>query len=875
MVVVPATDREYKPSKIRSVKVTGACTAFLLLFVFGGNFTVQNVSAKSEQEELKDISTQAADKVAVRIEAIKKQLNDMAEDESVLALFVEADADALEREGDQKKTAFESALKLRLLLPGDYKTDREAMPPLSFASVDLLKRAEASKTNVAAEVHSFGGDGAHVAIVSRVTDADKKLLGLLHLSMPLSVIESVASTFDFTDTYVEIRQKAIALGKSGDAKFRQGMPVSIGIKGTKWVAASWNKSSAKAVVKEAGGTAEEGSSMGLIILILLVLAAAGGGFAFYRGKLPDLKLGAILAKKSGGGAKEEVVYKGAVKAIMDGEHAGYENLVPDLPQSERTDTQDSEPGKISQGLQGDDITTMARPADTPQEGAVADSASNETPPGDTPVEEMPPEATPAQEASPEVSPQSTPSESTPTADVGISPEIFRAYDIRGVVSKNFSAAVVREIGRAIGSEANDRGQQGIVVARDGRTSSPELGDALIAGLRASGRDVIDIGMVPTPVLYFATHHLQSNSGVMLTGSHNGPEYNGLKIVLDGETLSGDAIGKIRDRITNKEFTEGQGSLEAADVSADYLRTITDDIPVALGGAFKIIVDCGNGVAGQLAPQLYRAMGHDVVELYCDIDGNFPNHQPDPSQPENLQPLIDIVKEEHADLGFAFDGDGDRLGIVDGEGNIIWPDRQMMLFARDVLSRNQGATIIFDVKCSRHLKAVIEESGGKPLMWKTGHSLIKAKMKEVDAPLAGELSGHIFFKERWFGFDDALYAGARALEILTNSKGTPVETFAAIPNEISTPELRIPLPEKHHEKAMQIMKSKMAFEGAEITDIDGLRVDFPDGWGLVRPSNTSPFLVARFEAENTEALERIQAGFRDLLQSVSKDLKLPF
>ena len=269
------------------------------------------------------------------------------------------------------------------------------------------------------------------------------------------------------------------------------------------------------------------------------------------------------------------------------------------------------------------------------------------------------------------------------------------------------------------------------------------------------------------------------------------------------------------------------------------------------------------------------MGHDVVELYCDIDGNFPNHQPDPSQPENLQALIDIVKEEHADLGFAFDGDGDRLGIVDGEGNIIWPDRQMMLFAKDVLSRNQGATIIYDVKCSRHLKAVIEESGGKPLMWKTGHSLIKSKMKEVDAPLAGEMSGHIFFKERWFGFDDALYAGARALEILTNSKGTPVETFAAIPNELATPELRIPLPEKHHEKAMQILKDKMVFEGAEIIDIDGLRVDFPDGFGLVRPSNTSPFLIARFEAENKEAMERIQAGFRDLLLSVSKDLKLPF
>jgi phosphomannomutase/phosphoglucomutase len=461
------------------------------------------------------------------------------------------------------------------------------------------------------------------------------------------------------------------------------------------------------------------------------------------------------------------------------------------------------------------------------------------------------------------------------AQVGIPPEIFRAYDIRGVVSETLSATVVREIGRAIGSEAYERGQQVVAVARDGRISSPELGDALIEGLRVSGRDVIDIGVVPTPVLYFATHHLETNSGVMLTGSHNGPEYNGLKIVLAGETLSGDKITAIRNRIINNEISEGQGSLQAVDISVDYLRRITDDIPVALGGAFKVVVDCGNGVAGLLAPRLYRAMGHDVVEICCDVDGNFPNHQPDPSQPENMQLLIDKVKEEGADLGFAFDGDGDRLGIVDGKGNIIWPDRQMMLFAKDILTRNQGASIIFDVKCSRYLKAIIEANGGKPLMWKTGHSLIKSKMKEVGAPLAGEMSGHIFFKERWYGFDDALYAGARALEILTKSKSSPTETFAMLPEGISTPELRIPLAEKHHAKVMEVMKKKMAFEDAEVINIDGLRVDFSDGWGLVRPSNTSPYLIARFEAETEEALESIQTKFRGLLHSVSPDLKLPF
>ena len=862
MVVGPVTGRKYKRSTIRNAAIIGGGVVVLLAVVFGGMFTVQNISEKAEEKTqniLQEISSKAATAAADSVGSIQKQLDTLALDESVLTLFAEADSAALESEGEQKKTAFESALKLRLLLPGKYETDREAIPPLSFASVALLKRAEESVSNVVAEVHSFGSDGAHVALVSRVTDTNKKLVGLLHLSMPLSVIESVASTFDFAGTYIEIRQKAITLSTSGDAKFRKGLPVSVGIKGTNWIAASWNESSA-ADVTGVSKSAEEGSSVGLIILILLVLAAAGG-FAFYRGKLSVSGLGALIGKGSENDSDEEVIYKGAVKSIMDGEHPGFENLVPDLPHIDRPAVQDSEPGKISQGLHGDDVTAIFKPSEIlPNEPAQASSEQANT-------EQTNPEAS-------SVEVVASPNAEEP-APVDISPEIFRAYDIRGVVSKNFSASVVREIGRAIGSEAYERGQQGIVVARDGRTSSPELGDALIEGLRASGRDVIDIGVVPTPVLYFATHHLETNSGVMLTGSHNGPEYNGLKIVLDGETLSGDAITTIRDRITNNELSEGQGSLQAADISADYLRRITDDIPVALGGAFKIIVDCGNGVAGQLAPQLYRAMGHEVVELFCDIDGTFPNHQPDPSQPENLQSLIDIVKEEHADLGFAFDGDGDRLGIVDGDGNIIWPDRQMMLFAKDVLTRNQGATIIFDVKCSRYLKAIIESSGGKPLMWKTGHSLIKSKMKEVDAPLAGEMSGHIFFKERWFGFDDALYAGARALEILTNSKGTPAETFAVLPDGISTPELRIPLAEKHHEKVMKIMKDKMAFEGGEVTDIDGLRVDFSDGWGLVRPSNTSPCLVARFEAETKEALERIQTEFRELLQSVSADLKLPF
>lgn len=454
--------------------------------------------------------------------------------------------------------------------------------------------------------------------------------------------------------------------------------------------------------------------------------------------------------------------------------------------------------------------------------------------------------------------------------------IFRAYDIRGIVGRDISPSVIHAIGCAIGYESRDCGQQNIVVARDGRLSSPQLGDALIEGLRTAGCNVTDIGITPTPLLYFAIHQLGINSGVMLTGSHNSPEYNGLKIIIDGKTLLGDDITAIRDRITdNDDVSKGRGGLSTASIGGDYLKRIIKHIPVISGKTFKIVVDCGNGVAGKIAPQLYRAMGHKVVELFCDIDGNFPNHHPDPSQPENLQALIDMVKQEKADIGFAFDGDGDRLGIVDSKGNIIWPDRQMMLFSQDILTRNQGATIVFDVKCSRYLKTIIESHNGVPLMWKTGHSLIKSKMKEVNAPLAGEMSGHIFFKERWYGFDDAIYAGSRMLEILSQSKHSITDTFAELPESIATPELRIPLAEQYHAEIMQKVKEKMAFKDAEIITIDGLRVDFKDGWGLIRPSNTTPVLVARFEAENKKVLDRIQRKFRELLNAVQADLDLPF
>lgn len=452
--------------------------------------------------------------------------------------------------------------------------------------------------------------------------------------------------------------------------------------------------------------------------------------------------------------------------------------------------------------------------------------------------------------------------------------IFRAYDIRGVAGDTLTAQGVYLLGRAIGSEAGEAGQQSVLVARDGRLSSPELSRSLIKGLLESGRDVINLGLVPTPVLYYATEVLETRSGVMLTGSHNPASHNGLKIVINGDTLYGERITALQERIRNKAFSEGKGREEERDITDRYLSDITSDI--VLARPLKIAIDCGNGAGGELAPQLFGQLGCEVTPLYTEIDGNFPNHAPDPGNPENLADLIRIVQQENLDLGLAFDGDADRVAVVTNSGEIIWPDRLLMLFAKDLLGRSPGADILFDVKCSRALPAIIRKSGGRPMMYKTGHSLIKAKMKECGAPLAGEISGHIFFADRWFGCDDGLYAGARLLEILSLQDDSAGQVFDGLKTGLTTPALYIDVNEENKFALVDALVARAEqFAGGRPTTIDGLRVDFPDGWGLVRASNTTPSLVARFEGRDEEALERVKEQFRKHLQAVDDSLELPF
>ncbi len=463
----------------------------------------------------------------------------------------------------------------------------------------------------------------------------------------------------------------------------------------------------------------------------------------------------------------------------------------------------------------------------------------------------------------------------------ISQSIFKAYDIRGVVGKTLDVDTARAIGRAFGSEVRAQGGDAVVIARDGRLSGPELIRALGDGLCEAGVDVVDVGMVPTPVGYFAASvplklpegERQVDSCIVVTGSHNPPDYNGFKMVLRGKAIYGEQIQALYQRIVEDRFDAGEGSYTHYDIADEYVARIVSDVKLAR--PLKIVVDTGNGVAGELAPRLFKAMGCELVELFTQIDGNFPNHHPDPAHPENLQDVIRALKETDAEIGFAFDGDGDRLGVVTKDGQIIYPDRQLMLFAEEVLSRNPGQQIIYDVKCTRNLAKWVKAKGGEPLMWKTGHSLVKAKLRETGAPLAGEMSGHVFFKDRWYGFDDGLYTGARLLEILSRV-ADPSKLLNSLPNSHATPELQLKLEEGENFTLIAKLQKEAQFTGAdEIITIDGLRVEYPDGFGLARSSNTTPVVVMRFEADNDAALSRIQADFKRVILAAKPDAKLPF
>ncbi|MFT5174253.1 MAG: phosphomannomutase/phosphoglucomutase [Gammaproteobacteria bacterium] len=761
---------------------------------------LQGSIEESEQRETNTLASGAAKDVQAKLdeqlEGIDKQL-DLA---ALAKLLMSEDEEALRAQETSIAAAMQGVLGLRILPRlDDRKPDYAATPPITYASLGMMRAAAQDGESPRPEVLLFGEAEQHIAVVRALPNADdKSIVGFVLIGLDVKPIVATFARVQSGATYVELSQgsgkNVKILERKGGLALKQGpASLTVPIEGSAMRVSLWAGSAPAA-------QAEESDSLIIMIggVAVLVLAALGAVVLLRKRRANAADLELDLAADS-----QRTV--AGIDALRSQVSASAQGALPPTADDDETAAQDA---ALAQGSV-------------------------------------------------------------------LSDEIFRAYDVRGVVGKTLTVDVVKKLGLAIGSEAYDRGQQTLCVARDGRASSPELAAALIEGLRASGRDVIDVGEVPTPVLYFSTYYLETRSGVMITGSHNPPDYNGLKIMLGGDTLFGDDIQALKQRILREELATGAGNLQSMDISTDYIRRVSEDVPVALGNAFKVVIDCGNGVAGNFAPKLLRALGHDVVELFCEVDGNFPNHHPDPSQPENLQDLITAIRDNDADLGFAFDGDGDRLGVVDSTGRIIWPDAQMMLFSRDVLSRNPGAEIVYDVKCSSRLGKVIAKLGGKPVMYKTGHSYIKNKLKETGAPLAGEMSGHIFFKERWYGFDDAMYAAARMLEILMGFKQRPAEVFAKLPAGVSTPELKVEMKEGENLQFMALLSDIEQFADATVSTIDGIRVDWPNRWGLVRASNTTPSLVLRFEGDDEQALGQVKDTFRKLLLEKKPDLSLPF
>jgi phosphomannomutase / phosphoglucomutase len=831
-------------------------TAVLMILIAGsGVFLTSKIVVTNAKEEA---ALSAAKGIALtitrQIKLLDNTLDKMAQDPDVINAVANNKPDALKSIAAKLEKYYPVVRKIRLLPIGTIETDQTEVPHMGFGDLDMVKAT--FQENPLPAIQGDIGPDRHLAVTRRIMDGNQAV-GVILASLNFDFISQSLQEGAVADSYIEIRQGKLVLSAVGEKEnvdeedFNQ-----LNVAGTSW---------------ELFYPDPNSGSFGeiLVILSFIIIPVLVVLFAFYTGYRQlsftlDQDLDWILQA-----FKDVMIHrpKGSYPVSLHGMNALIGSMV-----------------RFNREVEIQGTSALTNPDDDFELEGFFDEIGSDIPvlpktdKSTSPLAAEPPFNTELE------TPAKEPTKLQPLDKEDISPveplrfdpksAIFRAYDIRGIVGKTLTEEIVFDIGRALASEAKELGCQIVVIGRDGRNSSPILSEALSKGIISTGCEVLDIGMVPTPVLYFVVQHTEGRTGVMITGSHNPSEYNGLKMMIKGDTLAGARIQQLKQRIDNKAYSTGKGSIEQNGMfESEYIGTLCDDIQVTR--QLKIVLDCGNGVAGELAPAIFKTLGCEVVELFCEVDGNFPNHHPDPSKPENLKDLINAVIQNNADVGIAFDGDGDRLGVVDSKGKIIWPDRQMMLFAKDVLAGKPGSEIIYDVKCSRHLPDQIVKYGGRPLMWKTGHSFMKAKIKETGAKLAGEMSGHIFFNDRWFGFDDALYSAARLLQILSEDSRSSSEVFASFPDSINTPEMNVELAEGENFKFIEGMFAAAQFTGGKIIDIDGMRIDFSNGWGLVRASNTTPSLVVRFEADTKEALENIQAQFRDLMRAVKPDIKLPF
>lgn len=711
----------------------------------------------------------------------------------------------------------------------------DACIPITFATLNSLRLAKKDGKAPIAVMQS-ADKSTYLLLAQSIKDSRNKVVGELVITLADEVVQTLLQSTYSADGYIELQQgdnTSDAIASQGDRQWRQGRPLfDQPLANSHWRLAYWpvisHKDNAHLIV------------LGIILFSVLLLW-------FLRER--------------------------AYRFVVQHDLALLKNQLTDIGNSQLKSEYPAMMagmGDITDEVKRLSLGGLSKSAEQkPQEVkpiAIEDAAETDIKADKNTLEFTLPAGNTDQAESAALEPE---------MQIAIVPAIFKAYDIRGIVGETIDHNVMRTIGQAIGSEALDKEQSRLVVGRDGRLSSEALSQALVEGILASGCEVVDIGLVPTPLVSFACEHLNTHSGVMVTASHNPANYNGLKITIADKPIFGAKLQQLYQRILLGDVRSGQGSYSQLEIIDDYIAQVISDVTVTQ--SLKVVVDCGNGVAGVVIPQLLTALGCEVIQLYCDVDGEFPNHHPNPSDPDNLQDLIVAVQRSNADLGFAFDGDGDRLGTVDGDGNIIWSDRLMIMFAQDVLSRLPGSLVIYDVKCSSLLKDAILDAGGEALMWQSGYALIRDKMQETGAPLAGELTGHIFFNDRWYGFDDALYTACRLIELLTRDplERHSTEIFAAIPNRESTPEIIVEMDENECRRFIQQFVAEASFQDAKISTIDGLRADFSSGWGLVRASNTVPGLILRFEAETQDGLEEIQQQFKQQMLQVKPTITLLF
>lgn len=811
------------------IPLGGVIAGFVIALVLTMLF-VQSSITGAHQERLID---QAADNARARVNQAQmkllKQANNMATSIRLTELVANADASARALEEARLRELIPNAVRVRMIRVGEAKVDRDESPPFTYTSLDLVNKAEQGEPVFPEAINANGRWVVGLAAPIKPPSSDT-IRGTLFIYLDTAALldeiseelnggVTLIQTFN-TNQQTEFLKVGEGVGEPLERELINGV---------------W-----KLQFQPSEKLAN--TSIGNIIiyslpLLVFLLIALGAVFVGINKIIATLKSDTTLLQNQMADA-----INGAFSPSSHFQLSEFVELDLTLARLGKKDKEKKVvvPLDVKAQPKAADLQPEAIDIEMDEEGDYQEVLEEEPDVEDEVVDEGP--------------------------DVS---GIFRAYDIRGVVGQTLNEDIAYQIGQAIGSEADDLGESKIVVGADGRLSSPDIVDALIGGLVSTGREVINIGFVPTPLLYYATNNSEATSGVMVTGSHNPADHNGMKVVLAGRTLVGEDIQRLLQRFQSQDFVAGDGDVTEIDIRDDYMDAITDDVVVAQ--PLKVVIDCGNGIAGDIAPELLGNLGCEVIPLYCEVDGNFPNHHPDPTVPANLEDLIIAVRSEEADLGIAIDGDGDRLVAVTADGDIIWPDRLLMLFAKDVVSRNPGSDVVYDVKCTRHLNSVISGFGGRPVMCRSGHSYIKAKMKETDAILGGEMSGHICFQERWFGFDDGLYASARLLEIVGSQSEGLAELLQEFPESISTSEITIPVAESHKFDIVARLIEAADFGDATVTSIDGLRVDFAEGWGLVRASNTTACLTLRFEADDKESLADIQDLFREKLKDIQASL----